>query len=705
CIEFLSARTGLPVSAERLLASLTDGQGSFDIPGLEAALRRSGLALERIETPLSDLGADCLPALVYDPEGELRVMGVAPRRGRARGIEIRSFDMPTEGGSEVSLGVFALAYPGELYRVAPISKTARINEAADLTEGPGRHWFWDAFRAELGTYVYVAAAAVLVNVFGLVSSFYTMTVYDRVIPNNALVTLWTLSIGCALVYAFDMAFRMMRGHLIDIASRRLDVLVSRDLFEQVLSVRLEQKRGGAGTLASMLKDFATVQEFFSSATLIAIVDVPFVFLYLGVMYMLAPPCAIATAAAIPVTVMVAMGAQAYLREGARSSYKDGVEKHGALVETLTSLEAIRGLGAERAMRRRWRDAVAAHAVSGARVRFWQLFAVNGAVSVQQISGLAVVVVGVLAIQQGQMSMGGLIAGVMLSSRALAPLSQVAQILSRIFLTRASMRAITRFMEAPSERPHGRRFLDRPKITGAIELRGAAFAYPGPDPVYVLKDLDLVIKPGEKVGVLGRIGSGKSTMLKLIMGMYQPIAGKISLDGVDIRQLDPAQLRSQVAYVAQTPILFSGSIRENLAIARPEATDAEILRAAEIAGVDAFVRGHPQGYDRMLEERGEGLSIGQRQAIAIAQALVKDADVLLMDEPTSALDDSTETEFRAKLARAMTDKTLILVTHKLSMLELVDRLVVVENGKVVLDGARNAVLRRLQGLDNPEARRA
>jgi ATP-binding cassette subfamily C protein LapB len=453
----------------------------------------------------------------------------------------------------------------------------------------------------------------------------------------------------------------------------------------------------------MLREYATVQEFFSSATLLALVDLPFVILFLGVLYVIAPACAFATAAAIPIVAVTGYLIQRKIAASSAESFADGQEKHGALVETLVSLEAVRGLGAERAMRRRWRERVAAHAVTGSHMRFYSLLAVNVSVSVQQFAGLVVVLAGVLAIHAGTMSMGALVAAVMLSSRALAPLASLAQIMSRAALTKTAMKAITAFMDTPSERPAGRKFVDRPQLQGQIEARDLCFHYPARTPVAVLQDLNLTIRPGERVGILGRIGSGKSTLLKLMMGLYQPTEGAVYHDGVDLRQLDPAQLRAQVAFVAQAPVLFSGTIKENIAIARPEATDAEIIDAARVAGVDAFVSRHPMGYDLPVQERGEGLSIGQRQAIALAQALLKGADVLLLDEPTSAFDESTEAGFRRTLVPWLAGKTLVIVTHKLSMLELVDRVILVDDGRIVMDGPKEVVLRAL--MKNEEGRPA
>lgn len=695
CLGWLAGHAGRPVSAERLLASLTDGKDAravLDVEGMSAALRRAGLTLEPIAAPRGELTEAHLPAMAIG--GNTAVIGIATdASGR---IEARSFSVSTPDGAPADPVAVRQAIAGRLLRVSTLPPAPIADEALGQV-GSGRrgHWFWSVFVREAGTYVHVIVAAIAINVIALVSSLYVMTVYDRVIPNNALTTLWTLTMGAAVVYAFDLAFRMLRGWLVDVASRRMDVLISRDLFDHLLDQRLEYRRGSTGTTANMMKEFGTVHDFFSSATLLAVVDVPFVVLFMAVIFVVATPCFWPTLVAIPAVVLAGLVIQARLGKLAQGAYVDGQEKLGALVETLSGLEAVRGLGAERTMRRRWRDRVGASAMSAFGVRFWQQTAVNLAVTIQQYATLAVVVTGVLAIQEGKLTQGALIAAVMLSGRALSPLGQLAQVLSRLNLTRVSMQALTKFFATPVERPIGRGFLDRPRLSGAFEVRDVAFGYPGTPPVPVVQGLHFIVRPGERIGVLGRVGSGKSTLLKLLMGLYQPTSGVIRLDGVDLRQIDPAQLRAQVAYVAQGTILFTGTVRENIALARPEASDAEILRAAAAAGADGFIRRHPLGYDMVIGERGEGLSAGQRQAIALAQALIKDADTLLLDEPTSAMDDRTEAEFRRGLEPLLTGKTLVLVTHKPAMLELVERLVIVDGGRVVMDGPKETVLMALR----------
>lgn len=698
CLGWLAAQTGRPLSPDRLLASLTDGRetrSGFDMEGLSQALRRTGLALEAQPVPREVLQEAHLPCFVFSDVRGTKILGVV--WGAEQTLEARLFTAEEPEGQPVDAALFKEAADGLIYRVSPLPAPPAGEDLGTVARARG-HWFWSFFGREASTYAYVVVAAVATNVIALISSLYVMTVYDRVIPNNALTTLWTLSVGATIVYVFDLVFRLLRGTLVDIAARRLDVLISRSIFDHLLDMRLESRRGPVGTMANMLKEFSTVQDFFSSATVLALVDVPFAILFMGIILLLAPPCFWIVAAAVPVVLLAGLIIQLRLSRVTQHSYVDGQEKFGALVETVTALESVRALGAERTMRRRWREKVGTSAMSGYSVRFNQQLAVNLAMSVQQLTTVAVVIAGVLAIQSGNLSQGALIAAVILSGRAIAPLGSVAQILSRFNLTRAAMKALDKFFESPTERPLGRDFLDRPAIRGGYELREVSFAYPSTPPVPVLHALNLVIRPGERLAILGRVGSGKSTLLKLLIGLFLPSKGALRLDGVDLRQIDPAQLRAQVAYVPQSPVLFSGTVRENIAIARPEASDAEVLKAAGIAGADGFIKRHPLGYDMPLGERGEGLSTGQRQAIAIAQALIKQSDVWLMDEPTSAMDDRTEMEFIQAIEPHLLGKTLVLVTHKPSMLDLVDRLVIIDSGRVVMDGPKQLVLQALRAAE-------
>ncbi|HJM50805.1 MAG TPA: ATP-binding cassette domain-containing protein, partial [Alphaproteobacteria bacterium] len=422
----------------------------------------------------------------------------------------------------------------------------------------------------------------------------------------------------------------------------------------------------------------------------AIVDLPFVLFFVFVVWLIAGPLAMILAITVPLVLIAGLIIQIPLGAAVRSGFRDAGSKHGVLIETIGGLETIKSVGAEGRMRRQWEEAVASSARSGVRARSLSLLGLNLTVTMQQVATIALVVFGVLLISEGGMTVGALIAVVILGGRAMAPLAQVAQLLTRLHQARTSFKALDRIMRAPVERAPSREFLHRPQLAGEITFRDLSFAYPGQD-IQALKGLSFAIKAGEKVGLIGRVGSGKSTVAKLLLGLYQPAEGSVLVDGTDLRQIDPANLRRNIGCVPQDVVLFRGTVRENLVIGAPQAEDAAILQAAKQSGVEDFVAQHPMGYDLPVGERGEGLSGGQRQALALARALLLDPPILVLDEPTSAMDNRSEEMLKTNLTTIAADKTLLLITHRASLLSLVDRLLVMDGGRVVADGPKQAVL--------------
>jgi ATP-binding cassette subfamily C protein LapB len=399
--------------------------------------------------------------------------------------------------------------------------------------------------------------------------------------------------------------------------------------------------------------------------------------------------------AVPLVLAVGLALQIPLNRVVTAHMREAEEKHGILIESLNGLETLKALGAEGRMRQRWEDNVGLTATSSMRARVLSQGGVNFASLVAQGASVAVVVYGVYLIHEGNLTVGGLIAVVILTGRALAPLVQVAQLLTRFNRSMVALRSLNQIMKAPIERPVGTKFLHRPELKGAIAFKDVRFAYPGQD-LEALRGLSFDVEVGERVGIIGRVGSGKSTVAKLILGLFEPTAGAVLVDGTDIRQIDPVDLRRNIGYVPQDVYLFRGSVRDNIAIAAPEADDASVLRVARLAGVDDFVSQHPLGYDMAIGERGEGLSGGQRQAVAIARALLQDPNMIILDESTSSMDTRGESAFRKRLTEVLTGRTLVLITHRASLLSMVDRLIVLDQGRVVADGPRQQVIDALAG---------
>lgn len=558
---------------------------------------------------------------------------------------------------------------------------------------PTNHWLFGPLRDNAKIYGQTVLAAGIVNLLGLVSSFFIMTVYDRVLPNQAIESLIALTIGVVLAHIFDFLLKSLRGYFIDIAGQRLDATVGASVFDNLMSMRLDARRGATGAIAGLVKEFENLRDFFSSATLVAIVDLPFIFLFIATIALIGGPIAIIPLIGVLMAIASGVIIQPLIMKRTQQAMAEGHHKNAVLIETLGGLETIKSVKADGLMRARWRSGVARHAKISAIGRFLNQFAVNASGFAQQASQVGVVVIGVFLVGANEITTGALIASVILTGRAMGPLGQVASLLSRVNGALASYKSLNTLMTAQSETDATRQYLSRPSLQGKIEFRDVSFAYPG-ETTKALDDVAFTIEPGERVAILGKNGSGKSTIVRQITGVYQPTEGSVLVDDTDIRQLRPADLRANIGAVLQDVCLFSGSVRENIALGLDNVSDDDILAAAKIAGVHDFVGATAGGYDLHLSERGEGLSGGQRQAIALARALAPKPSILLLDEPSSALDAQAEAALIAKLHHATRGRTLLVVTHRMSMVRLVDRIIVLDRGRVLVDGPRDTVMRAM-----------
>ena len=554
-------------------------------------------------------------------------------------------------------------------------------------------WLMEPMRRNRQTYIKVALAAAMINIFGLVTSLFTMTVYDRVVPNNATSSLIALSIGLAVVIVFDFALRTLRAYFVDIAGAEIDHEVGATVFQRLLSLRLEQRKGSTGALTALMRELETLRDFFASATLTAIVDVPFIIITLAVTAMIGGVVVLVPIAMIPLVVLIGWLTHPAMDRLSARAMSGGLLKQSVLVETVGGLEMIKSAGAGPLLARRWAKAVDDHADSSLRQRLVSAISVNFATSANTISYAGVVIVGVELIAKNELTMGGLIACSILAGRAIAPLGQIAQLLSRLTATRTSYRQLQELMATPPEGPEHTPI--RPsKIDGRIEFRNVAFRYPGASE-RALDGVSFVVAPGEHVALLGRVGSGKSTVARLILGLYPPEDGLVMVDGTDIRQFDPDDLRRNIGAAMQDSVLLSGTVRENIALARTAIDDEELVRAAQISGTHQFMGQLTNGYDLRLADRGESLSGGQRQSIAIARALAGSPPIILFDEPTSALDAQTEAGLLQRLGAELEGRTAVLITHRPPLLQLVTRIILLDRGKIIADGPRDKVLEQIR----------
>ena len=546
---------------------------------------------------------------------------------------------------------------------------------------------WPVYRDVLG-------AALLINIFALVMPLFSMNVYDRVVPNNATDTLWMLALGVFLVFGMDFMMRLLRGHFVDLASARIDVKLSALIMERVLGMRLEARPASVGSFAANLRSFESVRDFIASATVTALIDFPFALIFLLVIAWISWPLVLIPIVGLIVGLIYAYIIQHRMHEMAETTYRASAQRNASLIESLTALETIKTQGAEGVIQNKWESTTAFLARTSAQLRLLSATATNGAATITQVVNVLLIIAGVYLIQERWLTMGGLIAITMLGSRAIAPLAQAVGLLMQFQNARLSLETLDKLMAQPVERPDASAFIHRPELQGEIEFRNVSFNYPGQGEA-ALQNVSLRIMPGEHVVVLGRTGSGKTTLQKLMLGLYQPSDGVVRIDGIDLRQLDPADLRRNVGFVGQDATLFYGTLRENISIGAPYADDSAIVLAAEVAGLTQFVNRHPKGFDMLIGERGESLSGGQRQEVAIARAVLMDPPILLFDEPTSAMDFSTEHGFKERLKRFAAHKTVVIVTHRTSLIDLAARIIVVDDGRIVADGPREQVVEALQ----------
>lgn len=684
CLIFAAREYGQPTSLVSLRANAVGQENEIGIKDVTRAAERLGFIVALGQISLTQLDADMLPAILVGPEG--RAVLVTQRR-RDKVLILNP------AISNVDLSLVGLTELGKTYSGQVIFLRQPDTAQSDGTSNPkNSHWFWSTLLKSKWSYTQVLLAAAVSNVLGLSTSIFIMVVYDRVLPNEATESLIALTVGIGVALIFDFIIKSLRASFVDRAGQRSDLIMGRLIFEKLLDIQMQARRGSTGAIANTMREFETLRDFITSATLIGLVDLPFIGLFILVISLVGGPLAIVPAIAVPLVLIIGLAVQPILSRAADKSHSEGQNKQSVLVETVSGLDTIKTIGAARVMRQRWDRALAQQSGYALRSRGVSQFALNATAFAQQAAQVMIVFYGVFLIQAGTVSMGALIACVILTGRTLAPLAQLAQTMTRFSQARSSFRSISQLMQQPTEHQPGRTWLSRPRLQGAIEFRDVSFAYPDAKNA-ILRDLSFRIEPGEKVAILGKVGSGKSTVGRLLTGLYTADTGQVLVDGTDVMHIDPLDLRNNIGTVLQDVWLFSGTVRENIAVGTDRPSDDDILAAANLAGVHSFVAAHPMGYDLQVTERGAALSGGQRQAIALARALVGQKPMLFLDEPTSAMDVQTEKTLIERLSEYGADRTVILVTHRTALLQAVDRVIVMDGGRVALDGPKELLTKR------------
>ena len=688
CLLALTRIEQRPHSADALIAGLPLVDNRLNPELFVRAAKRAGLAARVIKRPLDEISNLVLPVVLLLRGEQACILEAITDKDTARLILPDAGD----GIKEMPLAELADEYCG--YAIFVQSNYQFDDRTRTTATAQTAHWFWSTFRESWPIYSQVVIASLLINLFALASPLFIMNVYDRVVPNHAVETLWVLAIGVAIVYGFDLLVRTLRGYFVDIAGKRADIILSATVFERVLGIKMSARPPSVGAFANNLHEFDSFRDFFTSATLGTLIDLPFVCLFIFIIWLIAGPLAIIPLAVLPLALCTGLIIQRSLSGRVQDLMRYSSQKNATLVEALTGLETIKSMAAESSMQRRWEQVIGNISSLALKTRFLSSSAINITVFLQQMSTVSVVVYGVYLINEGVLSMGGLIAATILTGRALAPLAQLAGTLTRYNQAKAAYKSTDAMMDLPVERPAGKDFLDRQNMQGSVEFRNVSFSYPGQS-LEALSEVSFKLKAGERVAIIGRIGSGKSTIERLILGLYEPDSGAIQIDGTDIRQIDPTDIRRNISYVPQDTFLFYGTLKDNIKLGMPHADDQAILKAASIAGVTDFANQHPSGFDLQVGERGEGLSGGQRQSVSVARALLRNAPVLIMDEPSNAMDNTTEELFKSRFSNWLEDKTLILVTHRASLLSLVDRIIVMDGGRVLADAPKERVLDALK----------
>ncbi|WP_038177459.1 type I secretion system permease/ATPase [Vibrio pacinii] len=686
---YVSRYYGLANSPEALINGLPLSDGKLTPFLFPRAAERAGLVAKENRAELDEISQLVLPVVLILKGGDACVLNsINADKTEAEIVSGESGLVPIS----ISLEELSQLYVGRYFLV---KKQFRYDERSpEILKTREGHWFWSTIWQSKKIYRDVLIASILINLFAIAAPMFTRLVYDKVVPNLAFETLWVLASGIFVIFLFDLTLKLMRSYFIDVAGKKSDILISSKLFSKVMGIRMESRPASVGAFARHLQEFESIREFFTSATIGSLIDLPFAILFLLLIWLMAGSLVFVPIIGVLILIIYSLLIQGPLRHTIEEGSRLASQKYANLIESLAGLETVKLFGAQSQFQYRWEEAVAHMANWSVKSRRITDGIQNTAGFVQQASNVGMIILGVYLIAEGELTMGGLIAATMLSGRAIGPMVQLSLLSTRYNQAKSSMTIIDQVMSMPDEQEEGKRYIHRPIIHGKIELDKVTFHYPD-SPVASIRDLSLTINPGEKVAIIGRIGSGKTTLERLIMGLFKPTEGHVRIDDTDIDQLHHIDIRRNIGCVPQDSQLFYGTIRDNITLGRPLADDRDVLDAANRAGVTVFTQQDPAGLERQVGEGGLMLSGGQRQAVTIARAILGRPPVLLLDEPTSAMDNRSEMHIKQQLAQLKSTETLILITHKTSMLDVVDRVIVMEKGCIIADGPKSEVLNSLK----------
>ncbi len=687
-LQALAKTHDLPFSRERALHGLPLTNDELTLDLFVRSASRIGLDAKVVAMRPSQVSAIVFPFVLFFNNGDV---GIAlEKRENGQSISVMIDGVP--GIRKMRPSEMDHDCTNTVIYAAVKDLDAVGNREKVLNTLQSGHWFWSKFIQFWPTWIYIVFAALIINLLGLALPLFVMNVYDRVIPNNSISTLWALVVGVAIALVFDFVLRVIRSKLIDSSSRRVDMSVSSDLFEHALDAKMATRGSHAGELANQIREFESVRDFFTSTGLTSLIDLLFIGVFLGLLWLIVGPLALVALFAVPCVLLVTLLLQIPLAKSVRKTQATSANRHSILIESLVSIETVKAISIEGAMQKRWESAVAGSVRASSATHFWSSLAMYFTMFAQQAVSVIIIVWGVFLVAAGDITIGALIASNILAGRVLAPLGSIAMTAVRAQQSFNAFGMLNRLMKL--ERDHQPAFNAKAKVDkGGIEFRELEFAY-DKSGENVLDEISLRITPGERVGIVGRVGSGKSTMGKLLCGLYQADNGAIIIDDTDTRHYSIADLRKAVGYVGQETELFSGSLKDNLTLSGPKPTDV-VLECASVSGVAAFAQTHPLGYEMPVGERGKDMSGGQRQSVGIARAMLANHKILFLDEPTGQMDNLTEAAFIRGFKPWLDPATTLLVsTHRMALLDLVDRLIILDKGKIIADGPKGKVLQSI-----------
>ncbi len=691
---------GRSMSAEALSAGLPLEENALTLTLYIRASERAGLSSRVVKRKLTQLSTLTCPCVLLLQNRRCCVLTAIDQKKKTAEIIIPEAsegigfegEKDTDGVITVTLDQLNDEYEGHVVYSKPEFQFEERAEKSLSIES--EHWFWGTLMLSWRIYRDVFLASIFINLFVLVSPFFVRNIYSRVVPNNAIETMWWLAIGAFIAFTFDIVLKIIRTYFLDLAGKKSDLILSSKIFSQVLGMRFEGRPASTGTFAKTVQEFEVVRDFVTSATLGTVIDLPFALLFLAVISVMSGPLVWVPVAAIVVILLSGIIFQPLMKAAIERSSRASSQKNGLLIESIHGLESVKATGSEGQIQRKWEEAVSYIAKCNMQSRLLSTTAGSVGSYVSQLSTISLLVFGVYLIQDGTLTMGALIAAMMLNARAITPFIRLTNVAARYNSAKSAYGSLKTLMELEQERPPEKKFVHHPVFKGEIRFEQVDFNYPNTE-FLALSGVSFAFKPGDLVGIIGKIGSGKSTVARLLMGLYRPVKGSIEVDGIDLNQLNPSVLRRHIGIVTQEQTLFYGTVRENILMGVPHVDEVALNRAAELAGVMDFITHQPDGFDMNVGEQGRALSGGQRQCILLARALLLDPPILLFDEPTSSMDNSSEQLFISRIQTVLQNKTLILVTHKTSLLKLVNKLVVMDHGQVVQQGDKNDVIQKLQ----------